>query len=602
MFDRNLLTLPGARQLLACLAVFAMVDAALIVVQALCLAQALTAVWEASPFPGPAAFALIVGGSLLPEANLLALAALCVAGFFAAFLLRQTLVVVRDRMVDRFSQKTCAELRKQLAEAAFDLGPLHVSATGSAAAATQLAEGVDAVGTYIRLVLPKVTELMVVPVLLIVALFVLDWISGLIALVLLPCIILFMQMLGSHAKAQAAAQKASYDRLSNHFMDTLRGLTTLKAFGRSQAYDAQVFTASEHARESALATQKTAFLNSLVLDLFRTFGLAAVAIMFGFRLMDGSMALLPALAVLIILPEYFAVIKRFASDFHAGLDGRTNLAGMLATLSEAQTLRGRRAAYPDIAVPAWDKTSTLSALDLGFSYGERGEDEAPAGEDVENGANCPDHASALSHLNFTIEGAKKVGIVGPSGSGKTTLVRLLAGFADAPSGAFAVNGHETPTLATPDWLRQTLYIPQNPTIMSANLRDNIAFYVPDAPDSAVLAAAQLAGLTPVLEELPQGLDTLIGPGGRTLSGGEAQRVALARAFLDDSRRILIFDEPTAHLDIETELALKPAMLAAMEGRLVFFATHRLHWLTDMDTVLELRDGRLTSQGEEVHHG
>ena len=103
-----------------------------------------------------------------------------------------------------------------------------------------------------------------------------------------------------------------------------------------------------------------------------------------------------------------------------------------------------------------------------------------------------------------------------------------------------------------------------------------------------------AGLTALVAALPQGLDTPIGRGGRTLSGGQAQRVALARAFLDKGRRILIFDEPTAHLDIETELALKERMLPLMEGRLVFFATHRLHWVDDMDLVIDL--GRVTRHG------
>ncbi|MBR3257599.1 MAG: ATP-binding cassette domain-containing protein, partial [Eggerthellaceae bacterium] len=174
-----------------------------------------------------------------------------------------------------------------------------------------------------------------------------------------------------------------------------------------------------------------------------------------------------------------------------------------------------------------------------------------------------------------------------SGAGKTTLVRLLAGFADATAGTFVVDGRETSTLAHPDWLAQVMYIPQNPYLFSATLRENIAFYTPDADEEAVLRAVRAAGLAELVESLPEGLDTPIGRGGRTLSGGQAQRVALARAFLDEGRRILIFDEPTAHLDIETELALKEEMLPLMESHLVFFATHRLHWLENMDLVIDL---------------
>ena len=89
---------------------------------------------------------------------------------------------------------------------------------------------------------------------------------------------------------------------------------------------------------------------------------------------------------------------------------------------------------------------------------------------------------------------------------------------------------------------------------------------------------------------------MVGEGGRRLSGGQAQRVALARAFLDAGRKVLVFDEPTAHLDIETELALKGPMLGLMEGRLVVFATHRMHWLDDMDRVAVLEGGRVAEVG------
>ena len=112
----------------------------------------------------------------------------------------------------------------------------------------------------------------------------------------------------------------------------------------------------------------------------------------------------------------------------------------------------------------------------------------------------------------------------------------------------------------------------------------------------MLEAAEKAGLSELLERLPEGLNTLVGEGGRALSGGQAQRVALARAFLDKRRSVLIFDEPTAHLDIETEYELKEQMLPLMQDKLVFFATHRLHWLRNMDYILMLENGCVVEQG------
>ena len=103
-------------------------------------------------------------------------------------------------------------------------------------------------------------------------------------------------------------------------------------------------------------------------------------------------------------------------------------------------------------------------------------------------------------------------------------------------------------------------------------------------------------MTDWLAKLPDGLATMIGSGHRELSGGQAQRIALARALLDDKRRVMMFDEPTAHLDIETELELKERMLPLMDQRLVFFATHRLHWMKEMDWILVMDHGELVEQG------
>ena len=128
------------------------------------------------------------------------------------------------------------------------------------------------------------------------------------------------------------------------------------------------------------------------------------------------------------------------------------------------------------------------------------------------------------------------------------------------------------------------------------MRQNVAFYTPGVSDEQIRAALATVGMTDWLAKLPDGLATMIGSGHRELSGGQAQRIALARALLDDKRRVMMFDEPTAHLDIETELELKERMLPLMDQRLVFFATHRLHWMKEMDWILVMDHGELVEQG------
>lgn len=599
MLDKAIFQLPGARRALAALVAFSLARALLTVGQAASLASAFTNLWGGAPVFDQAPF---------------------VIGFLVCFIGRQGVTWGQDSYLEKFASARADELRDRLLRTLFSRGTELTAQRGTGDLCSLALEGIDQVETYLRLMMPKLTNVIVVPLVLLVWIFPLDWVSGVIALVVFPFIILYMVMLGYTAKNEAARRYREFGVLSNHFVDSLRGLDTLKFFGRSKARGRDVFATSERFREITMKTLRVATLSGAVLDVFATLSLAAIAIMLGFRLVDGSVALFPAMFVLILTPEYFRPVREFAADYHASLDGKNALADVLdvaglgpepgggeaegvqcveglpaegsdasgdeahapaASLAEGgDGSKGiadiRTARLPVSVIAPWSAESSLSLEGVGYTYPR---------------ASQP----SLCDIAFDVHGCAKVGIVGLSGSGKSTLLRLLAGFAEPTCGSILADGSPI-SLHAEGWRGQTTYIPQDPYIFHATVRENMAFYRPDASNEEIQAAACAMGLREFIDSLPEGLDTLIGEGGRAVSGGQAQRIALSRALLDPARRILLFDEPTAHLDVETEMELKGRMLPLMEGRLVFFATHRLHWMANMDWVLVVEDGRIVEQG------
>ena len=551
MIDRALFALEGIRGALGALLAFAALRALLVVGQAWTLASAIVNLWE--------------GQALSGQVGL-------VAGFLACFVGVQLARYGQDSFLDRYAYARVDDLRRRLLQALFGQGSRIVQDVGTGNACTMVLEGVDQVETYLRLILPKIVCVAAVPLIVLLCVFPVDWVSGVIMLVMYPVIVFYMGLIGATAKAAASLQHDEYRRLSNHFVDSMRGIDTLKLFGLGKSHGERIFEVSERFREATVKTLRIATLSGSVLDLISTLSLAAVAIMLGFRLVDGSIAFFPALFVLVLVPEYFKPIREFASDYHASLDGKNALASIQALVADAQE-EGERAACE---LPAWSEDACLALEGVGFSYGDGHE--------------------ALRDVTFSVRGFSRIGVIGASGSGKSTLVNLLGGFSAPSSGQASVAGRALADLREPAWQRQVLYIPQDPYLFHATLRENIAFYRPDAGDDDIERAVQVVGLEGLVAELPDGLDTMVGEGARTISGGQAQRIALARALLDRTRRGLLFDEPTAHLDIETELELKERMLPLMEGRLVFFATHRLHWVHDMDAVIVMEGGRAVEFG------
>ena len=233
---------------------------------------------------------------------------------------------------------------------------------------------------------------------------------------------------------------------------------------------------------------------------------------------------------------------------------------------------------PADAPPLPPGAGRVELRDVSFGYGD--------GEPV------------LRDVDLEVEAGRTVALVGPTGSGKTTLVMLIPRLYDADEGSVLVDGVDVRAVDPTSLRNEVAVVSDDAFLFSATLRDNIAYARPDASEEQVLEAVRRAGLSELVDELPEGLDTLVGERGLTLSGGQRQRVAIARALISEPR-ILILDDATSSVDATTESRIKGALGEVMEGRTTFVIAHRLSTIALADEVVVLEDGRVAARGTHL---
>ncbi|MES5943501.1 MULTISPECIES: thiol reductant ABC exporter subunit CydD [unclassified Bacillus cereus group] len=548
---RGLPSYPGSRVLYVVLTIISILEAISIIGQTVFLARAITFLFQGETVQ-----------SVLNET----------VYFGITFAVRHMLVRISQILVERFAEKTGSLLRKQLIEAYFTLGPRYVQTAGTGHLVTLSIEGIEKFKTYIELTIPKMIRSSIVPGLIVLYVFTLDIESGIILVVTIPIVIIFMILLGLAAQKMADSQYESYRVLSNHFVDTLKGLETLKYLGKSKQHEGKIEKVSKRYRKATMRTLRVAFLSSFALDFFTSLSIAFVAVGLGIRLIDGTIVLLPALTILILAPEYFLPIKQVGANYHATLDGQLAMEQIEEILQQQKEIGTKESNVGLI----WNASSNLKLQDVKVKNNES-------------------EKAILEGIDFTWKGTGAIGVIGESGAGKSTLIDVLAGFLTPSGGKLIINGVKIDGSTREDWQKNIAYIPQQPYIFPLSLKDNICFYETNTTDAEVERVINEVGLRSLVTSLPNGMYERIGEGGRMFSGGQEQRVAMARALLS-KKPIILLDEPTAHLDIETEFEIKQAMLRLFEGKLVFLATHRLHWMKQMDHILILNKGEMIESG------
>ncbi|MEU0484011.1 thiol reductant ABC exporter subunit CydD [Streptosporangium sp. NPDC006013] len=528
------------------------------------------------------AAAVLAGLLILLQAELLAGV---LSGRFAAPALillalvvgaRGLLTLVQGTAAGRMSGGVKSTLRHRLLARLQEAGPARPASVRSGELVTLTGRGLDALDPYLSGYLPAVAVAGVVPIAVLVRLFTADLASAVIVLFTLPLIPIFGALVGMHTKAVTERQWRALSRLGGHFLDVVRGLPTLRAFGRAR-YQAEVIqrVADAH-RVATMRTLRVAFLSSLVLELAASLSLALVAVPVGLRLLSGSLDLSTALLVLLLAPEAYLPLRNMGSRFHAAMEGVAAADEAFAVLDgHAEAPRGAPATgHPG---PGATTAPEIRLEHVTVRYPGRAE-------------------AALEDVSLVIAPGERVALVGESGAGKSTLLHLLLGFVTPAEGRVLVDGAE---IGDHDpWRARLAFVPQRPHLFATSVADNIRLGAPGATIDEVRAAARAAQAEEFILALPEGYDTVLGERGTNLSAGQRQRVALARAFCRPGAGLLLLDEPTARLDGRSESAVVSATRDLAEGRTAVIVAHRPAMIELADRVIRIADGRVVAGTRE----
>jgi ATP-binding cassette subfamily C protein CydCD len=487
--------------------------------------------------------------------------ALAVVAVFAG---RAVVGVVSDVAGARAAGVVGADLRRRV------VGAILRGRSGSSGSLSALAtRGVSAAEPYLTRYVPALVLACVLPVMVLAVIVWTDPLSGLIVGLTLPLIPIFGVLVGLATRDQAASQWRAMSALAGHFLDVMKGLPTLVAFGRATAQSRVIATITDRYRRRTLETLKIAFASSAVLELVATISVALVAVIIGVRLAAGSVDLQTALVVLLLAPEAYWPLRRVGTEFHAAAEGT-------ATLEATADCVGL-----DTPSPSGSGGSTnareLQLGDVSVTYPGR---ERPA----------------LAPVSATVPARGITAIVGPSGCGKSTLLATIAGLHETYAGTVELDG-QTPA-AGDEWRRRFAYLPQRPVFVSGTIADNLRLGSPEATESDLWHVLKRVALADRVADLPGGLGADLAEDGRSLSAGERARLALARVVLSDRPWVLL-DEPTAHLDPDTERIIADTVTDLARDRAVVLVAHRQALIDIADQVITLPAKALPAETVEV---
>lgn len=481
-------------------------------------------------------------------------------------ILRSCFAWCREKIAFKTSAVIKKIIREKIGAHVFTLSPIQIQTIKTGELTTKLIEQVEALHGFFADYLPQMTIAVLLPLIIIAFVFSQNWLCGLILLFTAPLIPLFMALIGMGTEKLNQENFQALAEMSAHFLDRLRGLTTLSLFHCAYTQLDSIATTTHQYREKTMRILRVAFLSTAALELFSTVSIAIIAVYLGLGLLgfvhvgfgNAPISLQHAFFILLLAPEFFMPLRQLGVFYHARSEA-------MGAANEITPLLSLDSIIPpsDHIIPFSATKIALHCDHLSFSY---------------------DQKKILSDFTATISAGECVAISGPSGSGKSTLLNLMAQFIYPDSGHLFVNTIHLRNIDNDIWHDHIGFLQQHTRLWHGTIQDNIRMGNPDASDTDIEKAAKITGVTAFTDCFPLKLNTIIHEHNMGLSGGQIQRIALARIYLKDAPLILL-DEPTNYLDAKQVKVVLSLLSHWKKDKTIIIATHDQRVLDDVNRVI-----------------